>query len=424
MATKLRHTLDDSKLILEIARLTPDNIDAESLRRLVSATSDGDALINFRDELVLTSNSPFFTETNKFMRSKTSGSVKTPTFSTTVGRYIANLFLLNFEGVSHLTPYINEPFTKKVIGKVDGIMSELLLEEKITPDMYKDFIDREQWLGYSTAAFTTPSFDYNSIIVSPVVKKRRAELIKANKKSLDRGEIETIIKVEQELLALGVSELERLGSSGMEVFQSGGGGSIGNNFKNSSVARGAIPKSDDMSNFTYSGTTLTEGYNKEEVAAYADMQVLASFSRAVGTQVGGYLVKKMNAAFQHVQIDRDRESDCGTKEFHMVYIDGKSRDFYLRYARELKGTKLILLNSENLSLLDGKVVMMRSPMFCRSDKFCSRCMGDFFHRMQMYSPGLFVSKIGSQVLNKSLKKFHDLSVTMKEIDVIGNITEI
>ena len=91
------------------------------------------------------------------------------------------------------------------------------------------------------------------------------------------------------------------------------------------------------------------------------------------------------------------------------------KDYYLRYAT-YQGKEYIL-DTENINKLMGKEVYIRSPMYCMGDKICNKCAGDLYYRMDNRYMGLAVARIGSNLLNASLKKFHDSTIKITEIDI-------
>jgi hypothetical protein len=209
------------------------------------------------------------------------------------------------------------------------------------------------------------------------------------------------------------------------VFRSGGSGSFGNNYKNTAVMRGIMLPSDnitDISKANISKSNLMTGIPKNEIHRFADISVLASFSRAVGTQDGGYTVKQFNASFASLEAD-ERGTDCGTNFTLPVKLDStNSSEYYLRYI--VSNKKFILLDRETLTSYIGKTVNMRSPLYCKNSKVCNKCLGDLYYNLQVSKIGNLTSKLGSSILNKSLKRFHDLSVHTKKLDVLGSFREV
>jgi hypothetical protein len=333
---------------------------------------------------------------------------------TTVGRYIINLFVLGgSENIRSKMPYYNSPFNSSTLGKLNSDLSVLLLEEKITSEEFINHLDRIAWISYGTVAFTSGSYDYNSILSFPAVKKRKEELLKKYVGKLDAS---TVQKIEKELLDLARTELDRTDAGGLDLYDSGyKGGSYENTYKNVAIMRGMSQKSDDENNLQLSTSNLTEGIQKDETDIYADMITTASFSSAVGTQIGGYETKKMNASFQSVVLDKPG-TDCKTKKGYTAKITDKNKkDYYLRYV--VDKNKLVLLDAENLPKYVDKTVMLRSPLYCTTEHICSKCAGELYYRMGIDNVGLLCSRLSASLLNANLKKRHDMTIKVTKIDV-------
>jgi hypothetical protein len=56
-------------------------------------------------------------------------------------------------------------------------------------------------------------------------------------------------------------------------------------------------------------------------------------------------------------------------------------------------------------------------MYCISDKICNKCAGELFYKLGIENIGLTTTKVSSTLMNKSLKKFHDVSLKLHEVDL-------
>lgn len=109
-------------------------------------------------------------------------------------------------------------------------------------------------------------------------------------------------------------------------------------------------------------------------------------------------------------------SDCGSKSYIDIKLTSKNIDkFMYRYIKE--GGKYIMLSPDVIKKYVGKTVQMRSPMHCTGKKLCNMCAGDIFYKMNIENVGLLTSQISSDMLNASMKKFHDSNQKMTEIDI-------
>lgn len=195
-----------------------------------------------------------------------------------------------------------------------------------------------------------------------------------------------------------------------------------NNFKNVALLRGAIRKSDDPSQITVSTASLEEGIPPEELPAYADLIVQASYGRSMMTAQGGYIAKQLNAAFQGLQLNPDPNSDCRTPLTLRVTVDNP-REYLFRFYKE--GGKLVEVMPDDLGDLKGKTLQFRSPLYCGDKKgICSKCAGTLHHRMGIVNIGLIAGRIGTTLMNASLKAFHDSSLKRTRIDLSKYVREL
>jgi hypothetical protein len=64
-----------------------------------------------------------------------------------------------------------------------------------------------------------------------------------------------------------------------------------------------------------------------------------------------------------------------------------------------------------------KTVKMRSSMYCLGGEVvCNKCMGEAFYNLGIDNIGLTTSSIGSNLLNRYMKAFHDATLHLVEID--------
>lgn len=132
----------------------------------------------------------------------------------------------------------------------------------------------------------------------------------------------------------------------------------------------------------------------------------------------------MSMSFQSVVIDK-KDSDCGTKIFNKILLTDSNYDlFRYRFIKDPTTGRLIEINEDNKDKFVGKVVEMRSPLYCKGDKICNHCIGNFFYKLGIDNVGLTTNSIGGTLLNKSMKAFHDSTVHTKKIEIENYIEEI
>ena len=344
--------------------------------------------------------------------------------STTVGRIIFNnLVFANSKELRSVTPYYDVVLNSGKISDIQQHVLDMYLMKRISYEDITYFIDRCQWLGYGSTAFICPSLTINTIRAPEKTRKLKETILNSERGvKIREGDLVELSRAEKELLDLAKSELENV-DPGLDIFTSGARGSMGNNYKNIAIMRGAIRKSDDPSTISVSTASLEEGIPLEEMPIYADLLVQASFGRAMLTATGGYFVKQLNAAFQSLQLNPDPESDCKSTIYRRTLIDNP-REYAFRFFNA-GGNKLTEILPDEIDSYRGKIVDMRSPLYC-GDKngICSRCAGTLHHRMGITSIGLITGRIGSTILNSALKAFHDTTLKLVRIDLAKYTREI
>jgi hypothetical protein len=319
-------------------------------------------------------------------------------------------------------PYVDAPWDSKKIGDIQQTAMDAMLSGKISYEDMAWMVDRMQWLGYAPVSFMAPSMTIDTIRLPKDAKKLKKEILAGERGDRIRGgDLKELGAFEKEVIDSARATLEGK-DPGFDIFSSGARGTVGNNFKNMAVGRGAIRKSDDPSRITVSTASLEDGIPPAEMPAYADLIVQASYGRAVMTAQGGYIAKQLNMAFQGLTLDPDPESDCGTALTLTAEVDSP-REYLFRHYREGGSLKEVL--PEDLGRLKGKILKFRSPLYCGSKGgICSRCAGSMFYRMGVQNVGLIAGRIGTTLLNASLKQFHDASIKTKRVNMKDYIREL
>jgi len=382
--------------VTELLRLRPEDITLAKLKELFAFTKNRNPLFNTNDTFILPAKRLY----------------NEAAVNTTVGRYIFNLFLLTPTLIT-FTGYINTVMDNSGIGKLEGQLSQLLINDKISVKEFIDYIDKAQWLGFSTNSFISPTLNYELLIPVKEVETKKKELAKKYKKEIAAGDPIIAGKIEKELLDIAKDKVKN--NPAMDIYNSGGRGKFGNNYKNTSVMRGAIANNSEPGKYTVSLDNLIDGIPKEEYDAYADIAVSASFGRAIQTRDGGYISKQLAAAFQTIVLG-DAGSDCGTKKTVTINLTARNKkQFMYRYVQ--KGSKFLIMDGDNIDSFTGRRVQLRSPMFCTSEKICSKCAGDLYFKMGIKNVGLLTNRIGTKIMNLALKAFHDTSLRHTRINI-------
>lgn len=121
------------------------------------------------------------------------------------------------------------------------------------------------------------------------------------------------------------------------------------------------------------------------------------------------------SAFQTATLD-EPGSDCHSTGYIEIMLTDENKNFFT-YRYILEDGKLVLLVPDNIKGYIGKTVKMRSPLFCTSEKYCSKCFGELYYLLGIRNVGILANRIGTKLLNLSLKAFHDLTLKIVEISI-------
>lgn len=324
---------------------------------------------------------------------------------TTVGRYIFNIKIFEKDLIK-MIGFQNYPMNSGGLGKSKDIISKLLLEDKIDSHRYVRYLDNENWL-YQLVKYFGSAITLDLVKPTPKAQAKKEELLEKYKDDIENNDFIKFSEVENEVLKVAKSEVEN--TNDFEIYESGASGKLNNSFKNTTYFRGAIRNLADESKYYVSTESLLDGIPPEEMPYYADIITQSAYGRAVGTRQGGYVYKQLAAAFQGLVLD-DAGTDCGTNRTIEMVLD-KDTAKLLEYRYIVEDGKLVRLDSENMKNYIGQKIHLRSPMYCKGDKYCNKCCGDLYYMIDdLKTVGLVINRVGTSLLNASLKAFHDLSL--------------
>jgi hypothetical protein len=253
------------------------------------------------------------------------------------------------------------------------------------------------------------------MLTSETFDKKRNELFEKFKTDIANNNLSVTEQIEKELIELDKSE--KVGDPFFEWYQSGSSGKMGysGDFKISHIMVGGVPRGIGTGEFHVSTSNYIDGTKKEELAIFADQMVIAAFMRAKNTAVSGYMSKQITSVFQSLQLAK-YGSDCETKRSMSIVITDSMKDTYV-------GSYLsngIKLTYDNIDKYLNKSIDIRSPIICEDEKICSKCAGERIYDIigifdDDINIGLFVNKIYSELLQKSLQKTHVMGVSLMDI---------
>lgn len=337
-------------------------------------------------------------------------------FTTGVGRLIFNKFF--FESEPELLDaigYIDDNVTKKLYGRVLNQLGYLMLEDRVSEEVYKRFCKKSQKM-MPYVSILAPNHSDNMLTITKKINKRKEQLLKEHAEELapkDDNSVKVFDQISNELLDYAKELMKD--DPAMDMFASGAGGSFENNFKNMFIMRGAVKDPTPNKGYNLITSNYVDGINKDEYAAIANTLAAGPYARSKKTEVGGYWEKLFMAAFQHIVL-LDPGSDCGTDRYIEMNVTDKNIDSIM-YSYAIVGNKLVEITSENRGQFIGKKIKLRFSSMCRAKNgICNKCAGNLFYRLGIKNVGAATPQIPSKLKLLSMKLFHDDQLNFVEMD--------
>ena len=337
------------------------------------------------------------------------------TFTTTVGLWLFNKWFIENE-LFDLFGYVNKNVDGGFLKSMNQELSFALMEDRIDVNVLKNFLMKTQFI-MQFVTILSPNYNETMFKVAKVIEKKKDELIKAHKKELEAGDTLVADQIEKELLKYAEDVLGD--DPSLDTFKSGARANMKNNFKNLFIWKGVTrnPDPDAKQEFKVATSCYANGIKKEEYGLYSNSGIEGAYARGKKTEDGGYLENLATRAYQDLILDKPG-TDCHTDKYITVTL---TKDNYIRYIyNNIIGTngKLIELTSQNAKDYFGKKVKMRMAYLCKNEHPCAACAGNFYYRLGIKNVGLTMMQVFSIFKNRSMKAFHDATVSLTEMDTM------
>ena len=352
------------------------------------------------------------TKTDIFVPTSTKKNKKP--FTTTVGLWLYNRCFI--EPIVDLFGYINSSMTKDLNGKINGIMSEAILADKMSIQQLKNYIEQSQvWM--SMCSSIASSHTEAIFAMGEQIAKKKQEIFSrpGMKEKLDAGNLVAMKQVEAELIAYAKQILRD--DQSIDMFESGARADYKNSVRNMYLCRSGATQTDGSVKFIAS--SYMDGMSQDEYTAVADASVGGPFNRSNKTKIGGYLEKTTTLAISHIKM-LGKGSDCHTKRYIEVELTNKNvKDWMYSFIISSSGS-LVELTPANADKYIGKKVKMRYSSLCQApdSHICEACGGTLFRRIGFSNIGLGGFIAMSTIKNTSMKSFHDASINLSIIDPV------
>ena len=162
---------------------------------------------------------------------------------------------------------------------MEKTVTAAIKDDKMTIDQMYKFVDTRDWLGLQLHSVITTSFTPSIVKVPPSVKKLKKELLIKYKDGLAKNDPQVSEKMEKELIAATKEAFKD--DIGMDLYVSGARGSIGNNYKNMYLMRGAIKNTVGDESFDVLTNSLLDGLDKKSIAPHSNSILAGAYPKAV-----------------------------------------------------------------------------------------------------------------------------------------------
>ena len=333
---------------------------------------------------------------------------------TTIGLYIFNRIFT--EPLSDILGYINESITKSMFEKKINVpLSHALLEDRISIKQLKNVIEDSQILMSCCSAWASSHTEKLFTIQDDIIK-RKEEILKRPgiKESIDKGDLNVMKSIENELIDYSTKELLSDDPS-IDMYKSDARSSIGNNFKNMYLTRSGVNQTDGSIKIVMN--SYLQGLPIEDYSTIADGAVIGSFSRSCTTAKPGHMERLFLGATSHIKL-LPPGSDCGTNRYITVKLTNSNVSaWFYSFIIDDKGN-LIEFLPELKSEYVNKTVKFRFSSLCKAPAgfICEKCMGTLTRRMGITNIGL-LSPVGmSSLKNQAMKRFHQSITSLYQIN--------
>ena len=197
------------------------------------------------------------------------------TGKTTLGRLLYAKIIVEHCGLEKVIGFINDPITDDKNKYIEKQIANALKEDNVpVANMYK-YVDARDWLGLQLHAVICTSFTMRTLTKPKEVDDLHKELLKKYKKELDNNDEKVSEIIEKSLIEKTKEVLKD--DVGMDLYISGARGSIGNNFKNIYLTRGAV-KNLQTGGYDVIKNSLMDGLEKKDIAAHSNNILMGAFT--------------------------------------------------------------------------------------------------------------------------------------------------
>lgn len=298
------------------------------------------------------------------------------------GRLMFNLCLPDWY------PVVDTVVNKKVVNE---ILSKILDKD---PESFSSTFDKLQVFGFLSATKYPKTISLDLLSDLPKELYVLKEML-IKEKSLEK-QMEIISKMESILK----EHLKKNVPTLYAFIESGAAKGIGQ-LRQIMVAKGLFtdPKGNILPPVARS---MNEGYSPEEYFRASSGARKGIINRVKVTSKGGYLYRKMIYVMASTIANKNRK-DCDTKMFLKIKLTPEMfKKLKGRYVQERYGGKIQEVNEGMI----GKMISLRSPVYCKTYDICSLCYGKLLEQLNTNNVGLIAAQECTSLSEKIMKAFH------------------
>lgn len=319
---------------------------------------------------------------------------------TDVGKFLLNQLILVYP-FGDLIPYHNDTFKP---GAIDDIVARLILDKKVTREMYNKYMNYGYWYGMD-GSIATPTWSEKALTTDPKIKEKKKELLAKYKDHLDDPVV--LAQIEEEL---GKIDKEWLKGDVAAPFFEATSKKTSEQRKKLFLTFGLTASFDKNSgSYEFVEESLDDGWTIKNLGIAANDVRRGSYGRGIETAKGGEQTKFVLRIFQELSVDED---DCRSKRGLKMLITKYNRSSFV--GRWTVGGVLITEELADQSI--GKVLEIRSPQYCRTRPgICYKCAGELFRKLDMKAIGMNGVIITSGMTTTAMATMHSGQVDLVEI---------
>ena len=322
---------------------------------------------------------------------------------TTYGLYLINYTILVLPFGDKIG-YINSADGKSDfnLGKLDNKVAELLLDGVIGRPEYDKYMQYGYFIGHM-AQLGVVGLTKKALTTDPRIAIRKKELLEIHKHELHDPTV--ITKIEAELIEMDKAWL-RGDPSYDRYYATNEDKSFNELRKKMFVTMGIAPAfSKDTNKYEFTETSLVAGTRPKDMVNMSNEIRRGTYDRGIGTAKGGEQTKFILRVFNATVIAED---NCGSKKGLTVHLTEANKSLFInRSVLDPVSGKVTLLTKDGIDKYVGKVVQIRSPMYCKTKNgLCYTCVGDTFRKLDRESIGMLAVFIGSKFTSINMKSMH------------------